>query len=185
VRAGDSVVIIGTGGVGINAVSGAVLAGASTIIAVDVEERRLEAATRFGATHVINSTKEDVVEAVSAITRTGADHVFDFVGTAAVAQSGMSMLAVGGGLYLVGVADPAASVPVSIVASVLRQTRVQGVTLGSSNFKRDIPYYTDLYLQGRLNLDDLVSLEISLSEIEDAYARLKDPAITRIVITKF
>ena len=185
VRAGDSVVIIGVGGVGINAVSGAVLAGASRIIAVDVEDRRLEAATRFGATHVINSAKEDVVEAVSAITRTGADHVFDFVGTAAVAQSGISMLAVGGGLYLVGVADPAASVPVSIVDSVLRQTRVQGVALGSSNFKRDIPYYTDLYLQGRLNLDDLVSLEISLSEIEDGYARLKDPAITRIVITSF
>jgi S-(hydroxymethyl)glutathione dehydrogenase / alcohol dehydrogenase len=185
VRAGDSVVIIGVGGVGINAVSGAVLAGASRIIAVDVEDQRLEAATRFGATHVINSAKEDVVEAVSAITRTGADHVFDFVGTAAVAQSGISMLAVGGGLYLVGVADPAASVPVSIVDSVLRQTRVQGVALGSSNFKRDIPYYTDLYLQGRLNLDDLVSLEISLSEIEDGYARLKDPAITRIVITSF
>jgi len=97
----------------------------------------------------------------------------------------MSMLGVGGGLYLVGVADPAASVPVSIVDSVLRQTRVEGVTLGSSNFKRDIPYYTDLYLQGRLNLDELVSLEISLSEIDDAYARLKDPAITRIVITSF
>jgi S-(hydroxymethyl)glutathione dehydrogenase / alcohol dehydrogenase len=185
VRAGDSVVIIGVGGVGINAVSGAVLAGASKIVAVDIEDRRLEAATRFGATHVINSATDDVVEAVSAITATGADHVFDFVGTAAVAQSGISMLGVGGGLYLVGVADPGASVSVSVVDWVLRQTRVQGVTLGSSNFKRDIPYYSDLYLQGRFNLDDLVSLEISLSEIEDGYARLKDPAITRIVVTSF
>ena len=185
VRAGDSVVIIGTGGVGLNAVSGAVLAGASTIIAVDVDDLRLSAATRFGATHAINSATEDVVEAVSAITATGADHVFDFVGTAAVACSGISMLAVGGGLYLVGVADPAATVPVSIVGSVLRQTRVQGVTLGSSNFKRDIPYYADLYLQGRMNLDDLVSVEISLSDIEDGYARLKDPAVTRVVITSF
>ena len=95
VRAGDSVVIIGAGGVGINAVTGAVLAGASTIIAVDVEDLRLGAATRFGATHVINSAKEDVVEAVSAITRTGADYVFDFVGTTAVASSCLSMLAVG------------------------------------------------------------------------------------------
>jgi S-(hydroxymethyl)glutathione dehydrogenase / alcohol dehydrogenase len=185
VRAGDSVVIIGAGGVGINAVSGAVLASASTIIAVDVEDQRLAAATRFGATHLINSATQDAVEAVSAITTTGADHVFDFVGTAAVASSGVSMLAVGGGLYLVGVADPAASVPVSIVSSVLRQTRVQGVNLGSSNFKHDIPFYADLYLQGRMNLDDLVSLKISLAEIEDGYARMKDPAITRTVITSF
>ena len=128
---------------------------------------------------------EEPVEAVLAITGAGVDHVFDFVGNSAVAASGASMLAVGGGLYLVGVADPAATVPVSIVASVLRQTRVQGVTLGSSNFKRDIPYYADLYRQGRMNLDDLVSREISLSEIDDGYAALKDPAVTRIVITSF
>lgn len=185
VRAGDSVVIVGTGGVGLNAVSGAVLAGASTIIAVDIDDLRLETATRFGATHVVNSVTEEPVEAVLAITGAGVDHVFDFVGNSAVAASGASMLAVGGGLYLVGVADPAATVPVSIVASVLRQTRVQGVTLGSSNFKRDIPYYADLYRQGRMNLDDLVSREISLSEIDDGYAALKDPAVTRIVITSF
>jgi S-(hydroxymethyl)glutathione dehydrogenase/alcohol dehydrogenase len=185
VRAGDSVVIIGVGGVGINAVSGAVLAGASTIIAVDLDDIRLATATRFGATHVINSATDDVVAAVAAITTTGADHIFDFVGTTAVATSCVSMLAVGGGLYLVGVADPAASVAVSIVSSVLRQTRVQGVNLGSSNFKRDIPFYADLYLQGRMNLDDLVSLEISLAQIEDGYARMKDPAITRTVITSF
>jgi len=185
VRAGDSVVVIGTGGVGLNAVSGAVLAGASTIIAVDIDDLRLAAATRFGATHVVNSVTSDPVEAVLAIAGTGVDHVFDFVGTAAVAQSGASMLAIGGGLYLVGVADPAATVPVSIVASVLRQTRVQGVTLGSSNFKRDIPYYADLYRQGRMNLDDLVSREISLSEIDDGYAGLKDPSVTRVVITSF
>ncbi len=185
VRAGDSVVIIGVGGVGINAISGAVLAGASTITAIDVDDLRLSTATKFGATHVINSVKSDAVEAVSAITTTGADHVFDFVGTAVVASQGLSMLGVGGGLYLVGVADPVATVPVSIVDSILRQTRVQGVTLGSSNFKRDIPLYADMYLQGRLNLDDLVSQEISLSEIEAGYARLNDPAITRIVVTSF
>ena len=73
----------------------------------------------------------------------------------------------------------------NIVSSVLRQTRVQGVSLGSSNFKRDIPFYADLYLQGRMNLDDLVSLEISLEQIEDGYARMKDPAITRAVVTSF
>jgi S-(hydroxymethyl)glutathione dehydrogenase / alcohol dehydrogenase len=185
VRAGDSVVVIGAGGVGLNAVSGAVLAGASTIIAVDIDDLRLQAATRFGATHVVNSATCEPVDAVLAVAGAGVDHVFDFVGAAAVAQSGASMLAVGGSLYLVGVADPVAAVPVNIVSSVLRQTRIQGVTLGSSNFKRDVPYYADLYRQGRMNLDDLVSREISLSEIEDGYAGLKDPSLTRVVITSF
>jgi S-(hydroxymethyl)glutathione dehydrogenase/alcohol dehydrogenase len=185
VRAGDSVVVIGAGGVGLNAVSGAVLAGASTIVVVDINDLRLDAATRFGATHVVNSATTDPVAAVRDITGAGADHVFDFVGTAGVAVSGVSMLGVGGGLYLVGVADPAAAVGVNIVASVVRQTRVQGVTLGSSNFKRDIPYYADLYRQGRMNLDDLVSREISLSEIDEGYAALNDPAVTRTVVTSF
>jgi S-(hydroxymethyl)glutathione dehydrogenase / alcohol dehydrogenase len=185
VRAGDTVVVVGAGGVGLNAVSGALIAGASQIIAVDIDDLRLEAATRFGATHVINSVTSDAVESVLALTGTGADHVFDFVGLSPVAESGAAMLAVGGGLYLVGVNDPAAAVPVNIISSVLKQTRVQGVTLGSSNFKRDIPYYAELYRQGRLNLDDLVSKEISLGDIDSGYAGLKDPAITRVVITSF
>jgi S-(hydroxymethyl)glutathione dehydrogenase / alcohol dehydrogenase len=95
------------------------------------------------------------------------------------------MLAVGGGLYLVGVGDPADAVPLSIITSVLKQIRVEGVTLGSSNFKRDIPYFADLYRQGRMNLDDLVSREIALDDIESGYAALKDPAITRVVVTSF
>jgi S-(hydroxymethyl)glutathione dehydrogenase/alcohol dehydrogenase len=185
VRAGDTVVVIGAGGVGLNAVSGAVIAGASQIIAVDIDDLRLEAATCFGATHVINSVTSDAVESVLALTATGADHVFDFVGLSPVAESGAAMLSVGGGLYLVGVNDPAAAVPVSIISSVLKQTRVQGITLGSSNFKRDIPFYAELYRQGRLNLDDLVSKEISLADIDSGYAGLKDPAITRVVITSF
>jgi len=185
VQAGDTVVVIGAGGVGLNAISGAVLAGALKIIVVDIDDLRLEAARRFGATHVVNSVTADPVEFVLAVTQTGADHVFDFVGLAAVTESASAMLAVGGGLYLVGVADPAAAVPVSIISSVLRQTRVEGVTLGSSNFKRDVPLYAELYRQGRMNLDDLVSREIRLEEIESGYAGLKDPGTTRVVITSF
>jgi S-(hydroxymethyl)glutathione dehydrogenase / alcohol dehydrogenase len=185
VRAGDTVAVIGAGGVGLNAVSGAVLAGAAKIIVVDIDDVRLRAATLFGATHVINSVTTEPTQEVLALTGGGADHVFDFVGTAEVAEGAMAMLGVGGGLYLVGVGDPAATVQVSIVSAVLKQTRVQGVTLGSSNFKRDIPLYADLYLQNRINLDDLVSREIALSDIEDGYAALKDPAVTRVVVTSF
>jgi S-(hydroxymethyl)glutathione dehydrogenase/alcohol dehydrogenase len=185
VRAGDTVVIIGAGGVGLNAVSGAVIAGASKIIVVDIDDLPLAAATRFGATHVVNSVTADPVTEVLALTGAGADHVFDFVGSSVVAQNGMAMLAVGGGLYLVGVGDPADAVPVSIITAVLKQIKVEGVTLGSSNFKRDIPFYADLYRQGRMNLDDLVSREIALDDIESGYAALKDPAVTRVVVTTF
>lgn len=185
VRAGDTVVIIGTGGVGLNAVSGALIAGASKVIAIDVDDVRLAAATSFGATHVINSVTTDPIAAVTDLIGGGADHVFDFVGTAVVAESAMAMLGIGGGLYLVGVGDPAAMLPVSVIAAVLKQVRVEGVTLGSSNFKRDIPYFADLYRQGRMNLDDLVSREIALDDIESGYSALKDPAVTRVVISTF
>src|SRR5882672_4717797 len=106
VRAGDSVVIFGAGGVGLNAVSGARIAGASRIVVIDIAAKRLDEAKRFGATNTIDSTKTNPVEAVSDLLPGGADHVFDFVGLKAVAEQGLAMLGVGGGLYLVGVAKP-------------------------------------------------------------------------------
>ena len=86
---------------------------------------------------------------------------------------------------MVGVAGPESAVSVNLVSAVMRQTRVIGVNTGSTNPLRDIPMYMDFYRQGRLNLDDLVSREISLADIEDAYAALGDPTTSRIVITSF
>jgi len=185
VRVGDSVVIIGAGGVGLNAISGARIAGASRIIAIDIQEKRLEAARRFGATDVIDSTKTKPVEAVRDLLPGGADHVFDFVGVKAVSEPGLEMLGVGGGLYLVGVARPDIEIGVNIMGAVTGQKRVQGVTYGSTNFKRDIPMYAELYLQGRMNLDDLVSRTIALRNVNDGYAALKDGSLTRVVVTSF
>ncbi len=157
VRSGDSVVIFGAGGVGLNAISGARIAGAARIVVIDIQPNRLEAALRFGATDVIDSTKADPVEALRALLPRGADHVFDFVGMKAAAEQGIAMLGVGGGLYLVGVSKPEVSLDLNIFDAIGGQKRVQGVNFGSTNFKRDIPMYAELYLQGRLNLDDLVS----------------------------
>lgn len=185
VRAGDSVVVIGAGGVGLNAVSGARIAGASRVVVVDIQDKRLEAARRFGATDMVNSAKTKPVDAVRSLLPEGADHVFDFVGLTAVSQPGLEMLGVGGGLYLVGVARPDVEIAVSIMGVVTGQKRVQGVTYGSTNFKRDIPMYAELYLQGRMNLDDLVSKTISLREVNDGYAALKDGSLTRVVVTSF
>jgi S-(hydroxymethyl)glutathione dehydrogenase/alcohol dehydrogenase len=185
VCAGDSVVVFGTGGVGLNAVSGARLAGASRIVAIDVQQKRLDAALRFGATDIINSTKTPPVDAVRSLLPGGADHVFDFVGLKLVAEQGLAMLAMGGGLYLVGVSRPEVDISLNIFGAIGGQKRVLGVNYGSTSAKRDIPRYAQLYLQGRMNLDDLVSRTISLREVNDGYAALKDGALNRVVVTSF
>ena len=185
VSVGDTVVIFGAGGVGLNAVSGARIAGASRIVVIDIQERRLNEARRFGATDLIDSTKTKPVEAVRDLLPEGADHVFDFVGLKSVAEQGLAILAIGGGLYLVGVARPVVEISMNIASAIDRQKRVQGVNFGSTNFKRDIPMYAELYLQGRMNLDDLVSKRISLREVNDGYAALKDGSLNRVVVTSF
>jgi len=185
VSAGETVVIFGAGGVGLNAVSGARLAGASRIVVIDIQQKRLDEAGRFGATDAINSTTSAPVEAVRDLLPEGADHVFDFVGLKSVAEQGLAMLGVGGGLYLVGVARPDVEIGLNIVSAIDRQKRVQGVNFGSTNAKRDIPMYAELYLQGRMNLDDLVSKRIALSDVNDGYAALKDGSLNRVVVTSF
>src|SRR5229473_4499340 len=185
VSVGDTVVIFGAGGVGLSAVSGARIAGASRIVVIDIQENRLDEARRFGATDVIDSTKTKPVEAVRDLLSEEADHVFDFVGLKSVAEQGLAMLAVVGGLYLVGVARPDVEIGLNIVSAIDRQKRIQGVNFGSTNAKRDIPMYAELYLQGRMNLDDLVSKRIALREVNDGYAALKDGSLNRVVVTSF
>jgi S-(hydroxymethyl)glutathione dehydrogenase/alcohol dehydrogenase len=185
VAAGDTVVIVGAGGVGLNAISGARIAGASRIVAIDIQSKRLEAAQKFGATDVIDSSETKPVEVVRDLLPEGADHVFDFVGLKAVAEQGLAMLATGGGLYLVGVSKPEVNIDLNIFDAIGGQKRVQGVNFGSTNFKRDIPMYAELYLQGRMNLDDLVSKRIALREVNDGYAALKDGSLNRVVVTSF
>jgi len=185
VSAGDTVVIFGAGGVGLNAVSGARIAGASRIVVIDIQPRRLEVAKQFGATDVIDSTVDKTVEAVRDLLPGGADHVFDFVGLKSVAEEGLAMLGVGGGLYLIGVARPEVSLDLNIFNAIGGQKRVQGVNFGSTNVKRDIPMYAELYLQGRMNLDDLVSRRIALRDVNEGYAALKDGSLNRVVVTSF
>src|SRR6266849_1987442 len=161
------------------------IADASRIVVIDIQPKRLEAAKKFGATDVIDSTTTKPVEAVRDLLHGGADHVFDFVGLKAVAEQGLAMLGVGGGLYLVGVSKPEVSIDLNIFDAIGGQKRVQGVNFGSTNFKRDIPMYADFYLQGWMNLDDLVSKKIALREVNDGYAALKDGSLNRVVVTSF
>jgi S-(hydroxymethyl)glutathione dehydrogenase/alcohol dehydrogenase len=132
VSGGDTVVIFGAGGVGLNAVSGARIAGASRIVVIDMQAKRLDEARRFGATDVVDSIKTKPVEVVRELLPEGADHVFDFVGQKSVAEQGLAMLGVGGGLYLVGVARPDVEFGMNIFNAIGGQKRVQGVNFGST-----------------------------------------------------
>src|ERR1700739_521592 len=123
-------VIFGAGGVGLNAVSGARIAGASRIIVIEIQTKRLDAAQQFGATEIIDSTKSEPVEDARNLLPEGADHVFDFVGLKSVAEQGLAMLGTGGGLYLVGVAKPEVSLDVNIFDAIGGHKRVQGVNYG-------------------------------------------------------
>jgi S-(hydroxymethyl)glutathione dehydrogenase/alcohol dehydrogenase len=152
---------------------------------IDIQQKRLDETQRFGATDVIDSTKAEPVEAVRNLLLEGADHVFDFVGLKTVAEQGLATLAIVGGLYLVGVARPDVEMSLNIVSAIDRQKRVQGVNLGSIDAKREIPIYAELYLQGRMNPDDLVSKRIALRDVNDGYAVLKDGSLNRVVVISF
>lgn len=184
VEQGESVVIVGTGGVGLNGVSAAVLAGANPIVVIDVEDSKLEVAKTFGATHTVNSRATDALEAVHAVLPQGADHVFDYVGATAVLKDSLAMVGSGGGLYLVG-ASSDGSVTLGTTEAESMSKTIVGVNMGATTIRRDIPMYADLYMAGRYKLDELVTREIALSQVQEGYEMLKDPSVIRVVITDF
>lgn len=187
VRPGDSVAVIGTGGIGLNIISGAVIAGASHIIAIDVFDNKLEFAKKFGATAVINSKNEDPVAKVRELTEGGVDEAFEAIGFPQTMKQAWDMLGVGGTAYCIGLAKPDATVDLEIdPANLLTHQRgFKGVWMGSTNIKHDIPMYADLAVSGRLNMHDIVSQDINISQINEAYEQLMRGEVIRSVITSF
>lgn len=185
IRPGDSVAVIGIGGVGLNVISGAKLAGANRIIAIDAQPAKEALARKFGATDFINAREVDAVAAVKALMARGVRHAFEVIGLQPTAEQAVKMVQPGGGVYLIGVPRPETVLSLAQLDVIVRQIDLRGVFMGSSNIKRDIPMYADLYLQGRFNLDDLVSREVNVSEINEAYEDLKNGAVARTVITSF
>ncbi|MEV7694669.1 Zn-dependent alcohol dehydrogenase [Microbacterium sp. NPDC089189] len=186
VRVGDSVAVIGLGGVGLNVISGARLAGATTIVAIDAQEEKLALARRFGATHVVHADGEqDVVAAVHQLTGGGVDHAFEVIGLAATTQDAIRMTRVGGDTNLIGIHRPGSTIAVDPGDLLISQRTIRGIYMGSSNIKADIPRYARLYQQGRLNLDDLIAREIALDDVADAYEELRTGTTARSVITDF
>lgn len=185
VRPGDAIAVIGVGGVGLNVISGAKLAGAQRIIAIDVQPRKAALARKFGATDFIDASECDPIGAVKNLMGGGVEHAFEVAGLKVTSEQAVQMVKPGGSVYLLGMHVPGSSIELDAVDLVLRQVVVKGVLMGSTNAKVDIPMYADLYLQGRFNLDDLVTKEINLSDINEAYAELKSGDVVRSVITSF
>ncbi len=185
VTRGQSVAVIGCGGVGAAAVAGAVLAGAGRVIAVDIEDRKLDTARGMGATHTVNSTQADPVAAIQELTGGfGADVVIDAVGRPETWQQAFYARDLAGTLVLVGVPTPDMRIPDLPLIDVFgRGGALKSSWYGDCLPSRDFPMLVDLYLQGRLDLDAFVSEEIGIDDVEAAFERMERGDVLRSVVT--
>jgi Zn-dependent alcohol dehydrogenase len=172
VEVGESVVVIGCGGVGLSAVLAADLAHAGMIVAVDIAEEKLDFARSLGATHAVNAAQDDPVARVRELTGFGAAHVFEFVGSARTQEQMIPMIAPGGHGYIVGAA-PAGNRFSFPTDGFLANKHLHGVMQGNVRAAVDLPRYVELYRRGRLPLDRLVTRRYRLDEINAAFAELE------------
>jgi Zn-dependent alcohol dehydrogenases, class III len=183
VTRGDSVAVIGCGGVGNAAILGASLAGASKIIAVDVDDVKLGWTTDFGATHQINSRTTDPVEAIRELTGGhGADVVIEAVGRPETYKQAFYARDLAGTVVLVGVPTPEMTLELPLLDVFGRGGALKSSWYGDCLPSRDFPMLIDLYLQGRLNLDGFVSETIGLDDVEGAFAKMERGEVLRSVV---
>jgi S-(hydroxymethyl)glutathione dehydrogenase/alcohol dehydrogenase len=183
VRPMESVVVIGTGGVGLNSVQGAAICGAYPVIAVDISDSKLEAARSFGATHTVNSSQEDAVEAVKKLTdEDGADYVFVTVGSMAAIQQGFSMLAPRGTEVMVGLPSFQDKLTLSPFDFIRPERVLTGSFMGTTNLTVDIPRLIELYQAGELKLDELITGRYPLEQINEAVESVERGEALRNVI---
>jgi len=183
VTRGDSVAVIGCGGVGTAAVAGAVLAGAARVIAVDVDPRKLATATRFGATHTVDSREGDPVEAIRALTGSfGADVVIDAVGRPETYRQAFYARDLAGTVVLVGVPTPEMTLELPLLDVFGRGGALKSSWYGDCLPSRDFPMLVDLYRQGRLDLDGFVTETIGIEDVEDAFAAMGRGDVLRSVV---
>ena len=180
---GDSIAVIGCGGVGNAAIAGARLAGATTIIAIDVDDRKLEWAKEFGATHTINSRESDPVEGVQALTDgNGANVVVDAVGRPETFTQAFYARDLAGTVVLVGVPTPDMRVELPLIDIFGRGGATTSAWYGDCLPSRDFPMLVDLYLQGRLPLEKFVSETIGLDDVEAAFDKMHRGEVLRSVV---
>lgn len=183
VPVGATVCVIGCGGIGLSAIQGARVAGASRIIAVDMSAEKLETAKVMGATDTLNASEtDDVVAAVKELTKGGVEYSFEAIGLKQTAEQAFEMLAVGGTATIVGMVPSNTKLEIRGI-DFLSEKKLQGSMMGSNQFRTDIPQMIDLYLNGRLLLDEMVSATIDLEQVNEGYAWMKEGTVARTVIS--
>ena len=180
VRPGDTVAVIGCGGVGLAAQNGAIIARARRLIAIDRQPSKLEMARTFGATDVVEAT-DSTAKAVREMTGGGVHHAFEAIGLKSTAEDAFKMLRRGGTATIIGMIPPGVKVELSGV-DFLSEKTMQGSYMGSNRFPVDMPRYVDFYMQGRLKLDEMVSARLPLEKVNDAFAEMKRGEVARSVI---
>jgi S-(hydroxymethyl)mycothiol dehydrogenase len=183
VTRGDSVAVLGCGGVGDGAIAGARLAGAAKIIAVDVDDRKLEWARGFGATDTVNARESDPVEAIRELTGgNGADVVVEAIGRPETYEQAFYARDLAGTVVLVGVPTPDMKIELPLIDVFGRGGSLKSSWYGDCLPSRDFPMLVDLYLQGRLDLDGFVSETIGLDDVEEAFAKMHRGEVLRSVV---
>ena len=182
VEPGSTVLVIGAGGVGLCAVMGAVLSGASRVIAADINPAKLEMATSFGATDVVDSSREDTVDAVRELTDGGTDYAFEVIGRTDTLEQAVRAVRVGGTAVAVGIAPTGTSAAVNVQQLVMQEKTLRGSIYGSTRPYADFPRLFELYRRGRLPLDRLVTREWPLERINEAYDALLAGEVARSVV---
>jgi S-(hydroxymethyl)glutathione dehydrogenase/alcohol dehydrogenase len=182
VEAGQTVAVIGCGGVGLSAIQGCRIAGAGRIIAVDTADWKLELAKELGATDGVNASETDPVGTVLELTSGGVDFAFECIGLPATNQQGLGMTRKGGALVMVGVVPIGQNVEFPGWDLVLRGKSILGCMMGSNRFRVDMPRYVDLYLRGELKLDEMISARLPLEGVNDALEALRKATAARQVL---
>ena len=178
---GDTVAVVGCGGIGLNAIQGARIAGAERVIAVDRIADKLELARTFGATDTVDASAVDAVATIIEMTGGGVDHAIEAVGLKQTAEQCFGMLGVGGTATVIGMIPIGTTIELQGVA-LLAERKIQGSVMGSTRFRLDMPMYANLYLQGRLKLDELVSRTLTLDEINVGFESLRTGEVARSII---
>ena len=168
VEPASTVAVFGTGGVGLSAINGAAVAGARTIVAVDIRDDKLEGARAIGATHTVNAREQDPVAAILEITGGGVDYSFEVIGNTEAARQAFDCLRAGGTCTVIGVMPVGAEIAI-LGRDLLREKKLQGSSMGSNRLRVDIPRYVDLYLQCRLRLDEMITRRGTIDEAGEMF----------------
>ncbi len=181
VEPGSTVAVFGCGGVGLSVIQGALIAGARQIIAVDTVESKLATARELGATHSVDASSGDPVQAIKDLTGGGADYTFEAIGLKIAAEQCFEAIRRGGTATIIGMIPQGQKIELD-GPSFLQEKKIQGSSMGSNRFRVDMPRYIDFYMQGRLKLDEMITRTGTLEDVNEAFRAMKAGEVARTVL---